>query len=358
MAELNRVPDPPNSPIEKLITENPLESIRNYIEGRLGEGPVTNEEVIELFTFYDEKMQYEFSKQNRIIEQWANIHSHSSVVGGQTGYNPLRTWTTLSSSGGGDKPSLIYNPNRDTLIAKSGDTSGYLHEYFPITDTWNQIIQFTTTANSVPVASYEDKAWVHDYQFDWEQIDISSGIHEGVLTTTTFNRHTMEATAQTGLVSTIGKRVYVIGLNSTDFAFFDPDTSLFTYLSPAPASLWGIEFCPDLGIIIGLDKTTGIDVYTYKIATDTWTSGLINSPVDHSGCAMAVSGKKAHFFGGNASDTWSEYDIEEGIWVTGLDLTGGGTGPGTILPATCCASARSSEEIYLIKGSTLYKLTA
>jgi hypothetical protein len=145
----NRFPNPPGSPLEKLATENLLEQIEPQVRARLSAQP-SRQEVLSAFNYLDETVKSYLARHNRLLEQWANIHTHEFSGGGggawvERGLISVLTTTRRTTSGTAPSwetfaapPGTLQN-GRLVRIAENeilGLSASNIQTYDPLADAW------------------------------------------------------------------------------------------------------------------------------------------------------------------------------------------------------------------------------
>ena len=95
MLDLNATPNPPGSPVEKLLTESMLDNSQPQLRAMLSDNP-TKEELLKALFHLDDKVDSFLRRHARILEQWANIHTHPEAGGALV--DPV-LWIGAESSG-------------------------------------------------------------------------------------------------------------------------------------------------------------------------------------------------------------------------------------------------------------------
>jgi len=137
------LPNPPNSPIEKIPEDFLIDNVRPELLNILSDNP-TKDEILRAFAFYDDALNLYIQRHEREFKYWANTHTHGGFAGGGgpaefsgswlLGLSAMTTaitpksdtgafddWGTMNTPDGTAVPrSLYWDPNTDKFLWGTG----------------------------------------------------------------------------------------------------------------------------------------------------------------------------------------------------------------------------------------------
>lgn len=347
--ELGRTPNPPNSPLEKLVTDVPLENLEPYVRQMLaGKETVSAQDVADIFHFYNEKVRAELLRENRVLEGWANIHTHpgggaQADVGEWDGdilltyadadptFHQLYQVASDSWSSQAAPPSnkrwaagINIGAKHHVVggIIHGGATSDHNYEFDFTTNTWTAKAVLPAAREKLSIGHYGDN--VKFVAFGGVD-GTTTRAREAWVFDTTANSWAALTSAPVDPVWTSGES-YVAGYvwagqrNSQNLYFYDPVADTWTLAGSLPVGYSDAQVAHHNGklyFLSGADHLGAViaTVQEYDPETNSATNKTAKPTAGRRGGVVSRAGT-FHVLGAEASAVHEAYDVTLDSWTT------------------------------------------
>lgn len=292
--DINAIPNPPGSPIEKILSDTVWENIEPHVRSALSENP-TKDEILRAFSYYDRVLADYIQRHEDALTYWANIHTHDA----------------LAEGGGSEFPQNGLLAIRDTMKAVENPTAGG-------TLTWNPKASPPLSCSSgMAERITDDEVWTHG----------ANGTQVYNSSTDTWDTRAPHpiSNRQVAAVGYANGKVYLAGGSSEDgtvihddLYVYDVATDVWSALAPLPEATHqaaGVVVEGSFYMVGGATSgtTARSTLYRYRIDTDAWSTEATMPAASRVGGATPIPGGFL-FMGINTADCFF-FNTTSRAWI-------------------------------------------